>query len=420
MNSSVLKASEYVTKLLQEQLPKEYVYHNLNHTIEVVETSREIGEQSGLTPEEKENLLIAAWFHDTGFVQAYEGHEEKSAEICTNFLSQDGFLPERKNKIAQIILSTKHSNTPTNLLEQILCDADISHIGKKGFNIKSQLLREEWEKVLGKKFSDFGWYKSSIEFVSGYKFMTEYAKKNFEEQRRINLEKLQKKLRKTLAKETDKMEGAEPPDELAKEELEKGELFKDGQKEKRDKQVERGIETMFRNTLRTHVEFSGMADNKANIMISVNTLLLTAIIAVLARKLDSNPHLIIPTIIITCVSLITLIFGVLVTRPKITSGTFTVEDIKQRRANLLFFGNFYKMDLENFHWGMNELMKDKEYLYGSMIKDFYFLGQVLGQKYKYLRICYNFFMYGLIISILAFALAVILYPGPTEIGPLIE
>jgi predicted metal-dependent HD superfamily phosphohydrolase len=416
MNSSILKAGEFVTRLLQEQLPKEYVYHNLNHTIEVVETSREIGEQSGLNPEEKENLLIAAWFHDTGFIHAYHGHEAKSAEICSNFLSQDGFSPERKNRITRIILSTRHDTAPSGLSEQILCDADISHIGKKGFNIKSQLLREEWEKVLGKKYSDFSWYKTSIDFVSGYRFKTDYAKKTFEEQRKINLEKLQKKLRKTLEEKSAAPAGAETG--MTAEQTQ--ETGKQPPKEKRDKQVERGIETMFRNTIRTHVEFSGMADNKANIMISVNTLLLTAIIAVLARKLDSNPHLIMPTIIITCVSLTTLIFAVLVTRPKITSGTFTAEDIKQKRANLLFFGNFYKMDLENFHWGMNELMKDKEYLYGSMIKDFYYLGQVLGQKYKYLRICYTLFMYGLIISVLAFALAVILYPGPTEFGPLIE
>ncbi|MGE5860681.1 MAG: Pycsar system effector family protein, partial [Ignavibacteria bacterium] len=292
--------------------------------------------------------------------------------------------------------------------------------GKKGFKIKSQLLREEWDKVLGKKFSDFDWYKTSIEFISNYKFLTEYAKNNFEEQRKINLGKLQKKLRKIINGGTTNMEpekAAEP--RIAAEEASL-EPNKGIPKEKRDKQVERGIETMFRNTLRTHVEFSGMADSKANIMISVNTLLLTAIIAILARKLDSNPHLIIPTVLITSVSLITLIFAVLVTRPKITSGTFTAEDIKQKRANLLFFGNFYRMDLENFHWGMNEMMKDREYLYGSMIKDFYFLGQVLGQKFKYLRICYNIFMYGLIISILAFALAVLLYPGLTDIGPLIE
>jgi hypothetical protein len=96
------------------------------------------------------------------------------------------------------------------------------------------------------------------------------------------------------------------------------------EKIKTDKQVIRGIETMFRNVMRTHVEFSGMADSKANIMISVNTLLLTAIIAILARKLDTNPHLILPTALITTVvSLVTLIYAVVVTRPKITSGIFT-------------------------------------------------------------------------------------------------
>ncbi|HVO75764.1 MAG TPA: Pycsar system effector family protein [Ignavibacteriaceae bacterium] len=418
MNSIVTKACDYVTKLLQEQLPKDFVYHNLNHTIEVVAASKEIGEQSGLSPEEKEDLLVAAWFHDTGFVSAYNGHEAKSAEICDNFLSQEGFPQEKKNKITQLILSTRHSYMPGSLSEQIICDADILHIGKKGFKAKSQLLRDEWDKMLGKKFSDFEWYKNSIDFISSNKFQTEYARNNFEEQRKVNLGKLQKKLRKIINSET-----AEPEKEEKRsvdQEAINQDKSKNSQKENRYKQVERGIETMFRNTLRTHVEFSGMADSKANIMISVNTLLLTAIIAVLARKLDTNPHLIVPTIIITSVSLITLVFAVLVTRPKITSGTFTQEDIKQKRANLLFFGNFYKMDLENFQWGMNEMMKDREYLYGSMIKDFYFLGQVLGQKYKYLRICYNIFMYGLIISIFAFALAVLLYPGSTQIGPLID
>lgn len=133
MNSTVLKACEYASKLLQEQLPKNYVYHNLNHTIEVVAASKEIGEQSGLNHEEKENLLIAAWFHDTGFIHAYNGHEEKSAEICKNFLSQDGFPEERKEKIVRLILSTKYDHTPANILEQVICDADILHIGKKGF-----------------------------------------------------------------------------------------------------------------------------------------------------------------------------------------------------------------------------------------------------------------------------------------------
>jgi len=185
-------------------------------------------------------------------------------------------------------------------------------------------------------------------------------------------------------------------------------------------QADRGIETMFRNVIRTHVEFSAMADSKANIMISVNTLVLTAIIALLARNLDTNPHLIIPTIVLTIVSLTTLILATFVTRPKITDGVFTEEDIKNKKTNLLFFGNFYKMKLDIFSWGMKEMMKDKEFLYSSMIVDFYYLGQVLGRKYNFLNICYSIFIYGMIISVLLFTIAIILAPVATDLGPIIE
>jgi hypothetical protein len=245
--------------------------------------------------------------------------------------------------------------------------------------------------------------KSNIEFIAGNKFHTKYARENFEEQRSKNLAKLQKKLRKEVTQMPSPINETVKPIETAK--------------EKKDKGPGRGVETMFRNVMRTHVEFSGMADNKANIMISVNTLVLTAIIAVLSRKLDANPHLIIPTAMITIVSLTTLVIATIVTRPKITSGIFTKEDIEKKKANLLFFGNFFNMDLKNFEWGMNEMIDDKDYLYGSMIKDFYYLGQVLGHKYKYLRLCYNVFMYGLIISVIAFAVAIILYPS-TDLGTL--
>ena len=139
------------------------------------------------------------------------------------------------------------------------------------------------------------------------------------------------------------------------------------------KKSDRGIETMFRNVMRTHVSFSSMADGKASIMISVNTLLLGAIFTILASKLDANPYLIIPSVVLTIVSLTTLVFAVLVTRPSISSGVFTRKDIENKDTNLLFFGNFHKMNLDDFTWGMTEMMEDKNYLYGSMIKDFSFV-----------------------------------------------
>jgi hypothetical protein len=100
-----------------------------------------------------------------------------------------------------------------------------------------------------------------------------------------------------------------------------------------------------------------------------------------------------------------MIYATLSTRPKVTEGRVTKEAIKQKQANLLFFGNFYNMKLEEFQWGVNEMLKDPEFLYSSMSRDLYFLGKVLAKKYSYLSLCYNIFMYGLIISVLAFAIA---------------
>lgn len=403
MSDLLNKASEYASKIISQRLPKGIVYHNLEHTREVVETTEEISRNSGISSNELEMLLLAAWFHDIGISVVYNNHEEKSAQIAKEFLTSNNYPPEKIEKVYNLILATKMPQNPKSLPEEVICDADISHIGRKGFNTRSQLLRSEWENLQNKKISDHDWLKNNIEFVAGNKFRTRYAKENFEEQRSKNLDKLQKKLRKEVTEMPAVINETVKP--------------VDPDKIKRDKGGERGVETMFRNVMRTHVEFSGMADNKANIMISVNTLVLTAIIAVLSRKLDGNPHLIIPTAIITIVSLTTLIIATVVTRPKITSGIFTKEDIEKKKANLLFFGNFFNMDLKNFEWGMNEMINNKEYLYGSMIKDFYYLGQVLGHKYKYLRLCYNVFMYGLIISVIAFSIAIILYPE-TDIGTL--
>jgi hypothetical protein len=79
--------------------------------------------------------------------------------------------------------------------------------------------------------------------------------------------------------------------------------------------------------------------------------------------------------------------------------------VKDKKVNLLFFANFHKMSLPEFEWAMGELMKDKAYLYSSMTKDLYFLGQVLHRKHKILRITYMVFIVGIIVSVLAFGIA---------------
>jgi hypothetical protein len=129
------------------------------------------------------------------------------------------------------------------------------------------------------------------------------------------------------------------------------------------------------------------------------------ILSVLTKKLSEATNLIIPTIILLCVAVTTIVFAVLATKPKVSKGIFTKEQIDRRQVNLLFFGNFHQMELELFEGGIQEIMYDKEYLYKTMMRDLYFLGKVLAVKYRYLHIGYRVFMYGLIVSVLAFAIS---------------
>ncbi|MFK7951681.1 MAG: Pycsar system effector family protein [Ekhidna sp.] len=174
----------------------------------------------------------------------------------------------------------------------------------------------------------------------------------------------------------------------------------------------RGIETMFRTTSKNHMELSSIADNKANIMISINSIILSVLVSVLIRKLEEYPHLTIPGIALSIVCLVTIVFAVLATRPNITKGKFEHKDILAKKTNLLFFGNFHRMSLKDYQWGMKEMLQDADYLYGSMIKDIYFLGAVLGKKYRLLRFSYTIFMFGFVICIIGFIVAELFFKSP--------
>lgn len=178
----------------------------------------------------------------------------------------------------------------------------------------------------------------------------------------------------------------------------------------------KGMQTMLRLTSSNHIKLSEMADQKAHILITVNAIIISVILGVLLRKLETDPYLIIPTLIFLTVSVSTIILSILATRPKLTDGVFTDSDIAQKKTNLLFFGNFYKVELPAYEKAMRTMMMDSDYLYSSLIKDIYHLGVAIGKKYRLLRLAYNVFMFGLIISVLAFAIASVFYGGHSSSG----
>src|SRR5690554_6634841 len=183
-------------------------------------------------------------------------------------------------------------------------------------------------------------------------------------------------------------------------------------KEKKLKKLERperGIDTLFRVTLRNHTQLSAIADSKANMLLSVNSIIISIILTAIIPKLDSpsNSHLIIPTFTLLIFSVASIVITIMATKPKVSSTPITKADIQSRKANILFFGNFHQLALTDFNEAMNDLMEDRDYLYDTLIKDLYSLGVVLNKKYKLLGISYTVFMIGIIVSVTAFCIAFI-------------
>lgn len=384
---------------------EEYVFHDFQHTYGVVESADKIAEYYQLTPTDRQIVLLATWFHDLGYSEGWQGHEARSAQFAEDFLRKQELDQGIIDQVKGCILATRLPQNPQNLLEEIVCDADLSHLGNSYYWDRCGRVRQEFALTRGMIMSDQEWIDFELDFMLKHNYHTEAAYEVFGEEKEKHIRQLLKQKRRLY------------PDQTPKDwtDLQKAKLKKDKKKRKKrrikaEKEIKqlnlgRGVETMYRTTYRTHVNLSSIADNKANIMLSVNAIIISIVVANLVPRLDSEPHLTIPTIILTLVCMVALTFAVLSTRPKVTEGRFTREDIEQKRSNLLFFGNFYNMELEDFHWGMMRMIKDNQFLYSSMTRDLYYLGVVLAKKYRYLNICYTVFMVGLIMSLVAFGIA---------------
>ncbi|HET6569366.1 MAG TPA: Pycsar system effector family protein [Rhodothermales bacterium] len=164
----------------------------------------------------------------------------------------------------------------------------------------------------------------------------------------------------------------------------------------------RGVETLFRTAYATHMDLSAIADNKANIMITINGIMVSLLLASISPKIDANHWLLLPTSIVLVGCLVSLICAVLAALPRINTDEVSIKDVRRRRGNILFFGSFSSMTEEDYVQGMTELVQDTPRLYQSMMRDIHALGTVLARKFRLLRIAYFTFVSGLVLGVFLF------------------
>ncbi|MEY3051383.1 MAG: hypothetical protein RLY31_1168 [Bacteroidota bacterium] len=383
MNPTILaSANDHVTRLLQAGLTPDHRYHSLEHTLSVRDASLELASFYNLPPEDLEVLEIAALFHDSGFLRTYQGHEDESKKIVTDFLRSQQYPEAKISLVNQLIEATRLGAVPHTQLEKIIKDADFNNRNNT-YQEKSDFLRHEWQVFLQRSFDETAWAQSNKRFWEEHRFYTGEAERLYGEEKRKFIKKMKKQLEKT------------PPPSYPAEGNVEGLLFSISRN--------KGAQMMFKTTLRNQIDLTNIADNKANIMLSINSLLITFGIPLIASQLSAYPHLLWPGLCLLTTCILSIVQATLATRPVKMEGRTDLDKIDLGKTNLFFFGNFFKMSRDEFIRGMSMVTTRENILDHSIVNDLYFLGRALGQKYYRLRVTYSIFMIGMIVTVLVFA-----------------
>jgi predicted metal-dependent HD superfamily phosphohydrolase len=257
----------HVTWLFRSNKDQRFHYHNLDHTEHVVASAVKLANHYQLSDEDFFIVLAASWFHDIGYLFSKADHEAKGAELCAEFLQDKQLSQEVMLKISGCIMATKMPQSPVGLLQEIVCDADLFHLGTDSFKERNKLMRQEAQAFSTDNIDKDLWREKTIGLLSKHHYHTEYGKQLLDQKKAENLAELESK---SINKSSQAKQDAKPVQNNNDKEMSK--------KDRGDK-PERGVETMFRITSTNHQRLSDMADNKAHIMISTNSIILSVILS---------------------------------------------------------------------------------------------------------------------------------------------
>ncbi len=162
---------QFMLSRLRNELPAHFTYHSVNHVLDVLHAAEEIGSLEGVSHHDMELLLTAVVFHDTGFLISQLDHEVHSCDIARKTLPGFGYSDEQIEAICAMIMVTRIPQKPSNLLEEIICDADLDYLGRDDFFEIGKGLFHELQ-LLGIVHNENEWNQMQVRFLEGHRYFT--------------------------------------------------------------------------------------------------------------------------------------------------------------------------------------------------------------------------------------------------------
>jgi hypothetical protein len=387
------EASTYVLRVFNSQQDSRLVFHNYGFALDWLRNLRRLPETDDLPATDLKDMELAALFYVAGFAVDHADHVQQSLLLARDWLSRREVDPARQEAIFALLRSGGQPDLAHSLPELLLGDAYLVIAFLQHAEQRYALRKLEHE-LLGKGHpSRREWAEWWLDRLLGLRLRTHGAQTLFASDLAEAI-KAHKRRWEKLQSLPDERDFPQPH------------LFDHLE----DNPPLRAAQTYFRANYRNHINLSSIADNKANIMISVNSILISIIITLLTWRniTQTNPMVIMPAVIFVLTGLVSLVFAILSARPKVTQLNPANSDPERVKRNIMFFGNFVQLPLETYEQALDAVLRDGELLYGNMARDIYHLGKVLDKKYRYLTLSYNIFMGGLITSVLSFLILLIL------------
>ena len=164
-------AKKFILKKLKKELPKHLSYHSVEHITDVYKSAKAIAKHEKVKGDDLKLLLTAALFHDSGFLQGQKEHEALSCSIAKEYLPGYDYTEEQINKICGMIMATKIPQSPKNLLEEIICDADLDYLGRNDFFIIGDRLFSEL-RMYGMINDEMDWNRLQVRFLETHHYFT--------------------------------------------------------------------------------------------------------------------------------------------------------------------------------------------------------------------------------------------------------
>ncbi len=388
--ATIAAAKAYVRKRFDEELAPKYLFHNFAYASEIEDALTDLLQEVEVAEDTAFLLRIAALFLPVGYVKGHKKNKQQAVRELEKWAAEvDLKLETTDGAATDWLLAVDKAGADDSLPVRLLHDAANSWLGRKRYDRRSDLLQLERDAISSKEGDPIKFGEEMQDYLLHFNYLTAAGKRAYDKRRRKNVSSQQSQNYKIEQKEV---------------------------KARTGKNFGRGIDTMYRTAFRNHINLSRIADGKANMMISINTIILSIVITISGASLSffedvffENPEFLVPIISLLLSSLIAVVFAVFSARPTVTEYRIKKDKlIKSKEASLLYFGNFLKLEKKEFVDHMATMKLNQSALYDDLARDLYDLGQVMHKKYLLLTISYNTFVGGLALAVISFLIVYLL------------